>query len=258
MDMKKLLRIICILAVIVALVFAVLVVLDNNSSAPKHAIRTQVAEQGEKEPGLDEKQPEKEPEKQPAAEPKPEKQPEKQPAAEPKPEKQPEKEKQPEPEKQAETELRDVRIAYLQKYNKTLTTEEAGEIVDTFESFAKDRDYIDTEVLIGLSRFESNFRADNGTNYIGLLQVSAKYGAAAGYTVEQLKTPYYNVKYAMEILDDLNNKLDGDLSLILTGYNTGYYALKNKLDNNLEISTSFYDKVMTYANQVREQEEAIN
>jgi len=114
------------------------------------------------------------------------------------------------------------RIEYVLSQNKNISKEDAAKLVALFEKFADEREYIDTELLMGMAKLESGFRVDCGEKYIGLMQVSAKYGEQAGYTLEQLKDPYYNLEYAMAILDDLNDKCDGNIKYILQSYNMGY------------------------------------
>ena len=147
------------------------------------------------------------------------------------------------------------RVQYIQKYNRHVPIEDAENIVSICEEFAEGRDYLDADVLIGMARLESTFRSNTiggDGKYLGLMQVSKYYGGLAGYTEDQLLDPYYNVKYACEILDDNAKKLSGDLKGILQAYNMGYYAYKARLESGEELAYSFYNNVTKYANQIKE------
>lgn len=153
-------------------------------------------------------------------------------------------EQTPSPEKTA------ARAKYIMSINKNITEEDAVNLANLFEQYASEREYLDVEILMSIARLESGFKPGIDGDYMGLMQVSLKYGEKAGYTHEQLLDPYYNLAYACDILDDLNKKLDGDVTYILLGYNQGYYGLKSKLDQGAELNLNFAEKCYKFANEI--------
>ena len=153
-------------------------------------------------------------------------------------------EQTPSPEKTA------ARAKYIMSINKNISEEDAVNLANLFEQYASEREYLDVEILMSIARLESGFKPGIDANYMGLMQVSLRYGEKAGYTHEQLLDPYYNLAYACDILDDLNKKLDGNITYILLGYNQGYYGLKSKLDQGAELNFNFAEKCYKFANEI--------
>ena len=143
------------------------------------------------------------------------------------------------------------RAEYMLEINKELSLDEALEYAELFDSFASTRDYLDAEILMAICQHESKFRKDVGTKYVGLMQVSAKYGQKSGYTLEQLYEPYSNIEYACSLLDAANKEFPGNLQYILLAYAKGLYALKSQIESGTELSTAFPDYCITHAEEIK-------
>lgn len=135
--------------------------------------------------------------------------------------------------------------------------------------YSKEYD-LDPFFVLSVMKTESNFdnKAESNKNAIGLMQITLETGEWAankmkldGFSKEKLFEESYNIRMGCWYLSELRNMFDGNLPLMIAGYNAGPGNVNKWLgdssfsQNGKELSyipfdetKKYLDKVTTYYN----------
>lgn len=112
---------------------------------------------------------------------------------------------------------------------------------------------IEQDLLMGICMVESRYNANaqSKSGAIGLLQILYKYAESSGYSEEMLKDPHYNIEYAASSLASGLDRVGGDIKMLLTAYNMGYYAMMRQINDGKKPSTSYADKCIYWSDMLK-------
>ncbi len=133
------------------------------------------------------------------------------------------------------------RIAYMRYLNPSLPDSTALYYEYLFRHAASCTGSASSDLLLVMTRLESNFNADIGTRAIGLMQVLLKYAERKGYTYEDLCDPHINLHYGATYISDRLEYFHGDEVKSLSAYNLGLIPVL--LTNNY--STAYAERVLS-------------
>ncbi|MBR5731595.1 MAG: transglycosylase SLT domain-containing protein [Firmicutes bacterium] len=105
---------------------------------------------------------------------------------------------------------------------------------------------LDPNIIFAMIWTESTFKADAGTNALGLMQALPKYAIRRGYTERMLLDPHHNLEYGTYYLETMLKTFNGDLISAIAAYNMGAGGVKSR-DNP---RTSYVDVVLGRAAQL--------
>ena len=119
-------------------------------------------------------------------------------------------------------------IAYIMGKNRKVSFQQAQNLIQYFEIYGGIYGGIDEELLIAMAETESSFyeTVRNASSATGLLQIKPFVAAPYGFTLAQLLQYKYNVQMGCILLNHAITEFNGDLSLALSGYACGEYAVK--------------------------------
>ena len=111
--------------------------------------------------------------------------------------------------------------AYITSVNKSISTAEAADIVDSVLDSAEKYD-VDEKLVMAIAHTESTYYADavSHADFKGLMQTSDLLAREAGYTPKQLFHPEVSIDVGTSYIDEKLNEF-GDTRLALTAYNQG-------------------------------------
>lgn len=118
-------------------------------------------------------------------------------------------------------------IAYIMKKNPYIGRAKAEEIDLYCCVYGSMYGGLDEELLLSICETESTFYENvRSTRYYGLMQVKDSNGAAYGYTTSQLYQAKHNIHMGCIMLDHAVKTFNGNMSLALSGYAYGEYAVQ--------------------------------
>ena len=133
------------------------------------------------------------------------------------------------------------RVAYIQSLNPSLDASQARRLEYLFRHVASCTSSASSDLLLVMTRLESNFNADIGNKAVGLMQVLFKYAQRKGYSYEDLCDPHINLHYGASYISDRLDYFHGDEIKSLSAYNLGLIPVL--LTNNY--STAYAERVLS-------------
>lgn len=143
---------------------------------------------------------------------------------------------------------------YIMWKNPSVDLYKAQKMVEHFETYGEMYGGLDEELLIAIAETESCFYENvrNASSATGLMQIKPFVAAPYGFTAEQLLQSKHNIHMACILLNYHMNSFSGDVSLALSAYACGEYAVRKgnytlkyynnwiqKYFNILEFASSF-------------------
>lgn len=118
--------------------------------------------------------------------------------------------------------------SYIMSRNSSVDVYKAQAMVEYFETYGEMYGGIDVELLMAIAQTESNYyeKARNPSGATGLMQVKTSVGAPYGFSASQLLQCKPNIHMACILLNHGITTFDGDMTLALSGYACGEYAVK--------------------------------
>ncbi len=118
-------------------------------------------------------------------------------------------------------------IAYIMTKNPSVSYYKAQMMVEYFETYGEIYGGIDEEVLIAIAETESTFyeTVRNPSGATGLMQVKTSVAAPYGFSAEQMYQMKPNIQMACILLNHGLQTFNGNLTLALSGYACGEYAV---------------------------------
>ncbi len=133
-------------------------------------------------------------------------------------------------------------VSYIQRYNGTISTSVAQNLVFFFQRAA---DVYDTDelLLMAIARRESTFNAFSGygssTRPAGMMQLLPSTGARYGLTLDDLYDPYTNISFGAMYISERIKAYGGNWTVGLSAYNQGSSKV-----NRGSYSTAYAAKVL--------------
>ncbi len=87
---------------------------------------------------------------------------------------------------------------------------------------------LDPNIIFAMIWTESTFKADAGTNALGLMQALPKYAITRGYTERMLLDPHHNLEYGTYYLENMLKTFNGDLVSAIAAYNMGAGGVRGR------------------------------
>ena len=105
---------------------------------------------------------------------------------------------------------------------------------------------LDPNIIFAMIWTESTFKADAGTNALGLMQALPKYAITRGYTERMLLDPHHNLEYGTYYLENMLKTFNGDLVSAIAAYNMGAGGVRSRGNPR----TGYVDVVLSRAAQL--------
>ena len=87
---------------------------------------------------------------------------------------------------------------------------------------------LDPNIIFAMIWTESTFKADAGTNALGLMQALPKYAITRGYTERMLLDPHHNLEYGTYYLENMLKTFNGDMISAIAAYNMGAGGVRGR------------------------------
>ena len=136
---------------------------------------------------------------------------------------------------------------YIRVINRKIPAETAEYYSFLFRHVAGQYKNISPSLIFAVVWTESTFKADAGTNALGLMQALPKYAIARGYTEAMLLNPHTNLEYGAYYLSAQITSFRGSVVSGLAAYNMGPGALAGRSDHR----TGYVNTVLGRMDQLK-------